>query len=165
MNRDSIEPLGLGSWFASVRRLSELASTGRVTTGSALRHAYHLVQLTPYSLRSSVAAALSERAFEDLLEAGVHDVAAQALAGSPAGLALVRQPGSKAVFAEVRFPDGRGLGCGQGRTIASAVLQAWCRAAVALDESADISHEPAQRHAKVVPFHAAFRNESAPLRV
>jgi hypothetical protein len=165
MERDSIEPLGLGSWFASVRRLSALLSASHGTIGTALRHAYHLVQLTPHTLRTSVAAALSERAFEQLLEAEIYDIAAQALVGSPAGLALVRQPGSKAVFAEVRFPDGRGLGCGQGRTIASAVLQAWCRAAVALDESADISHEPAQRHAKVVPFHAAFRNESAPLRV
>ena len=163
MNRDSIEPLGLGSWFASVRRLSELASAGRVTTGSALRHAYHLVQLTPYSLRSSVAAALSERAFEDLLEAGVHDVAAQALAGSPAGLALVRQPGSKAVFAEVRFPDGRGLGCGQGRTIAQAILQAWCHAAIALDTAAQSAPERTRRHAKIVPFHAWSRDEIAPL--
>jgi len=160
MDRDSIEPLGLGTWFASVRRLSALAPAGPATIGSALRHAYHLIQLTPHALRTSVAAALNEQAFEDLLEAEVYDIAAQALVGSPAGLALVRQPSSKAVFAEVRFPDGRGLGCGQGRTIALAILQAWCRAALALDKAAGPALE---RHAKIVPLHAGYRDETVPL--
>ncbi|HEU4652016.1 MAG TPA: hypothetical protein VFS49_11445 [Croceibacterium sp.] len=163
MDRDSIEPLGLESWFASVRRLSVLAAGGQATVGSALRHAYHLVQLAPHGLRGSIAATLSERAFEQLLEAGVYDIAAQALVGSPAGLALVRQPGSRTIFAEVRFPAGSGVGCGQGRTIALAILQAWCRAALALDRSTDRAPARAQRHAKVVSFHACFRDETAPL--
>ena len=161
MDRDSIEPLGPRAWFASVRRLSALAAAGPATIGSALRHAYHLAQLTPHGLRTSVAAALNERAFEDLLEAEVYDVAAQALVGSSDGLALVRQPGSKAIFAEVRFADGRGMGCGQGRTIAAAILHAWCTAALALDTSAG----GADGHAKVVPFRARTRDEPAPLGV
>lgn len=162
MNRDSIEPLGLRSWLTSVRRLSAAATTGQAPLGSALRHAFHLVQLTPHALRSSVAAALSERAFEQLLEAEIYDIAAQALVGSPAGLALVRQPGSRAVFAEVRFPDGPGVGCGEGRTIARAILQAWCRAVLALDRTADDSHD---RHGTIIPFHAAFRDDTASLGV
>jgi hypothetical protein len=162
MNRDSIEPLGLRSWFTSVRRLSAAATTGQAPLGSALRHAFHLVQLTPHALRGSVAAALSERAFEQLLEAEIYDIAAQALVGSPAGLALVRQPGSRAVFAEVRFPDGPGVGCGEGRTIARAILQAWCRAVLALDRTADDSFD---RHGTVIPFHAALRDETASLGV
>lgn len=160
MHRDSIEPLGLENWFASVRRLSTLAAGGRATLGSALRHAYHLVQLTPHPLRASVSPAMSERAFETLLEAEIYDIAAQALVGAPAGLALVRQPGSKAIFAEVRFPDGRGLGCGQGRTIALAILQAWCRAALALDKPANSATGRAGWHANIVPLHA---HQRAPL--
>jgi hypothetical protein len=137
--------------------LSDLALSERATIGSALRHAYHLVQLAPHALRTSVSAAMSEGAFENLLEAEIYDIAAQALVGSPAGLALVRQPGSKAIFAEVRFPDGRGLGCGQGRTIAPAFLQAWCRAALALDEPAGRGPDRTERHANIVPLHPHVR--------
>jgi hypothetical protein len=161
MERDSIEPLGLANWFGSVGRLSALAAEGPGTIGSALRHAYHLVQLAPHALRTTVAAALNEQAFEDLLDAGVYDIAAQALVGSPAGLALVRQPGSKAIFAEVRFPDGRGLGNAQGRTIALAILQAWCRAALALDRSSDTARTVG--HTKVIPLRPRFRSDPATL--
>lgn len=157
MDRDSIEPLSLETWFGSVGRLNALALNGRTTIGSALRHAYHLVQLAPHALRTSVSAATSERAFENLLEAEIYDIAAQALVGSPAGLALVRQPGSKAIFAEVRFPDGRGLGCGQGRTIAPAILQAWCRAALALDEPAGNWPDRADHHPNIVPLYPHIR--------
>lgn len=160
MDRDSIEPLGRKTWFASVARLSVQSVATPAAVGSALRHAYHLIQLAPHSLRSSVSAALSERAFEDLLEAGIHDIAAQALVGAPAGLALVRQPASKAIFAEVRFPDGGRAGCGQGRTIARAILQAWCRAAMALDEAVVSGARSDPRCLKVVPFQ---RHDAAPL--
>jgi hypothetical protein len=153
MDRDSIEPLGLKTWFTSVGRLSARAVADPAALGSALRHAYHLVQLAPHPLRTAVSAALSERAFEDLLEAGIHDIAAQALVGSPAGLALVRQPASKAIFAEVRFPDGSSAGCGQGRTIARAILQAWCRAALALDDSLVGVPGRGDSHLKIVPLH------------
>jgi len=165
MDRDSIEPLGLKTWFGSVARLSAKAGTGPASVGSALRHAYHLVQLAPYSLRSSVSAALSERAFEELLDAGIYDIAAQALVGSPAGLALVRQPDSKAIFAEVRFPDGSVPGCGHGKTIARAILQAWCRAALALDRSAASVPPRGESHLKVVPLNLYRARETAPLGV
>lgn len=165
MDRDSIEPLGLETWFDCVERLNGLAVTSRAAIGSALRHAYHLVQLTPYALRSSVSAAMSERAFEDLLEAEIYDIAAQALVGSPAGLALVRQPGSKTIFAEVRFPEGQGTGCGQGRTIARAILQAWCRAALALDRPAEGWRGSSASAAKVVPLRPHYRRDLAPLGV
>jgi hypothetical protein len=163
MDRDSIEPLGLKTWFGSVARLSAKAVAAPAAVGPALRHAYHLVQLAPYPLRSSISAALNERAFEDLLEAGIHDIAAQALVGSPAGLALVRQPDSKAIFAEVRFPDGASPGCGQGRTIARAILQAWCRAALALDESGAGAPRSGERHLRIVPPHRYLRDDTAPL--
>ena len=108
MDRTSIEPLGDDTWFGSVWRLRGLALGDQATIARALRHAYHLIQLTPHALRASVSAALDERAFEDLLEDEIHDIAAQALVGAPAGLAVVRQPNSRAIFAEVRFPHGRG---------------------------------------------------------
>jgi hypothetical protein len=160
MDRESIEPLSQKTWFASVARLSAQSVATPAAVGSALRHAYHLIQLAPHALRTSVSAAVSERAFEDLLDAGIHDIAAQALVGSPAGLALVRQPASRAIFAEVRFSNGGSPGCGQGRTIARAILQAWCRAALALDESAVSGSCSGPSRLKVVPFH---RREAASL--
>lgn len=163
MDRDSIEPLGVKTWFGSVDRLRTKAIGDSLSIGSALRHAYHLVQLAPHPLRTSISAALSERAFEELLDAGIHDIAAQALVGAPAGFALVRQPDSKTIFAEVRFPDGGRPGCGQGRTIARAILQAWCRAALALDESLAGPSRVSECHLNIVPLHRHRCDDTAPL--
>jgi hypothetical protein len=105
-----------GNWFASVRRLSALAAAGPGDDRQrACRHAYHLIQLAPHALRASVAAALNEQAFEDLLDAeGLRH--RRAGAGRLAGRDW-RWSGSRArgrVFAEGPLSRRRGLGLRAG---------------------------------------------------
>jgi hypothetical protein len=80
-----IEPLEPVLWFGAVRKLAQRAERmGDGELERLLRHAYHLLQLTPRHFRSAVATHVSESAFEALLDKELFEEAAHALAGGSA---------------------------------------------------------------------------------
>lgn len=79
-----IEPLGPTKWFRAVRDLQErVARFDREDPESLIRHAFHLCQLAPDSLRSLIRPGLEEESFEQLLANGAFESAALGVIGSP----------------------------------------------------------------------------------
>jgi hypothetical protein len=79
-------------WFERAATLLErFHSAGHADElESAIRRAYHLVQLTPRPLRPLLRPAIDEPTFEGLLSAGALESAALGLVGAPGGIAVSR---------------------------------------------------------------------------
>lgn len=120
--RESIEPLIPWLWF---ERIEKIAHGGLGNVENALRHAGHLLQLTPAPFRDVVGPDLDEKEFEALLDAGDHDTAARRLVGLPTILSVEAEPREGALCATISCPMvGRAIR-GSGDTVASAILDAW----------------------------------------
>jgi hypothetical protein len=102
----------------------------------ALRHAAHLLQLTPAPLRDAVHLALDEEAFEALLEAGEFDAAARHLLAQPTALS-VDQDSHGLVRATISCAILKRAIHGTGETGASAVLAAWTTCLLAFRQDND----------------------------
>lgn len=119
--QDEIQPLPADLWFA---RIEMIANGELVSTENALRHALHLLQLTPKQFRPRKYGMIDEERYEALLEAGDLDAAARCLVSAPT---LTLSASSTAAGAEVA------IGCrtlnrtilGKGDSVAAAILQAW----------------------------------------
>src|SRR5688500_1395546 len=118
---DEIEPLDPALWFDRI----EMIARGQVGgIENSLRHAGHLLQLTPTPFREVVHMSLDEDAYEALLEAGEFDTAARHLIAQPTALSVVQD--SKGLVQAV-------ISCvilnrairGEGVSVATAVLDAW----------------------------------------
>lgn len=125
---DDIEPLAPALWF---RRI-EMISRGELrSVENSLRHAAHLLRLTPAPFREVVRLSLDEDVFEALLEAGEFDTAARHLVAQPTALSVDQDPDG---------PIRAVIGCvilkraihGTGETVAAAVLDAWTTYLLAL---------------------------------
>jgi hypothetical protein len=125
---DEIEPLAPALWF---RRIEMIARGELGPPERALRHAAHLLQLTPTPLRDIVRMSLEEESFEALLEARELDTAARHLIAQPTALTVKRES-SGTVQAVISCVILKRAIQGSGETVASAVLDAWSTCLLAL---------------------------------
>jgi hypothetical protein len=123
MSEEDIEPLTPELWFERI----ELIANGQLgSTENALRHALHLLQLTPRQWRPREYGTIDEESYEALLEAGILDAAARTLVAAPT---LTVSATSSPNGVEVA------IGCktlnrtihGKGDSVAAAILQAWTK--------------------------------------
>ena len=126
-----IEPLEPGLWFGAVRKLARrIERRGDGELERLLRHAYHLLQLTPRHFRDAVPTRVSEGAFEALLDEGQFEAAAHALAGGPA-VSLLRPAGNPC---EARARANAAFdAAAQAADRGAAQLLAWTRWVLALE--------------------------------
>ena len=118
---DTIEPLLPSLWF---ERIEKIAAGHLGRTENALRHAGHLLQLTPLCFRDVVRLGIDEESFEALLEAGDFDTAARYLVGQPTALSVEgdREAAFRATISCSIL--GRAIN-GSGGTAAEAIVDAW----------------------------------------
>jgi hypothetical protein len=143
MMSEPIEPLDPSLWF---ERIEKVAHGHLGTVENALRHAAHLLQLTPTPFRDVVRLGIDEVGFEALLDAGDFDTAARHLVGQPTALS---------VEADQKEPNFQAtIGCsilgrairGRGDTVATAILDAWTTCLIGLrsEYGADLLSGPRQ---------------------
>ena len=128
---DEIEPLAPALWF---RRIETIARGELGTVERALRHAAHLLQLTPGPLRHVVRMSLEEETFEALLDAGDLDTAARHLIAQPTALTVKQEQGGS-VEAIISCVILKRAIHGSGDTVAAAVLDAWTTCLLALRDT------------------------------
>lgn len=136
---NDIEPLHPLLWF---RQIEKVACGRFKTIEHSLRHASHLLQLTPMAFREVVRLAIPEERFEAMLEAGNFDSAARHLIAQPAALAVeegVDGIGARATISCAIL--GRAIH-GSGTSVGAAVLDAWTTCLLALRDEA--ASAPAQ---------------------
>jgi len=125
---DDIEPLTPALWFL---RIQMIASGELGSIENALRHASHLLQLTPTPFREVVRMSLDEGTFEALLEAGEFDTAARHLIAQPTSLSI-EENADRPFQAVISCVILKRAICGSGDTVATAVLDAWTTCLLAL---------------------------------
>lgn len=130
-----IEPLDPALWF---RRIEKIANGDLGSLENALRHASHLLQLTPRPFRGVVRLAIEEDRFEALLAAGDFDTAARRLIAQPAALAVETGTEAASVRATISCVIRNRAISGTGDTVASAVLSAWTTCLLALADDTDV---------------------------
>lgn len=120
-----IEPIDTELWFGALSVLQQ-RRMGAVVSDleRQLRHAYHLQQLAPRSLRELVCSTCDEKTYETYLESGAYDLAARALVGHQLSYVL-RIHGEHAVEAIVRLPGDTAGSSIHATNAASALLGAW----------------------------------------
>ena len=140
---DDIEPLTPALWF---QRIEMIASGELGGIENSLRHAGHLLQLTPAPFRAVVRMSLDEEAFEAVLQAREFDTAARHLVAQPTAL-CVEEDSDGPVQAAISCVILQRVIRGSGDTVATAVLDAWttCLLALRTEFGADLvslSDEP-----------------------
>jgi hypothetical protein len=125
---DDIEPLEAALWF---RRIEMIARGELPSVENALRHAAHLLQLTPRPFRHLVRLSLGEDAFEALLERGEYDAAARHLVAQPTAL-VIDQDDDGPVQATISCVILNRVLRGTGDSAAAAILAAWTTCLLAL---------------------------------
>ena len=124
----NIEPLNSVAWF---RRIEMIANGELASTENALRHALHLLQLSPHEFRPREYQPIDEESFEGLLEAGELDSAARRLVAAPS-LTVSSTENADGVEVAIRCRDlGRTL-FGRGDSVAAAILQVWATCLLSL---------------------------------
>lgn len=131
-----VEPLDSALWFRQVRKIASGQLAG---IEQSLRHALHLLQLTPLRFRHAMRLAIDEDDFEALLEAGDLDSAARHLIAQPTALRVEEHEGGLEVRATISCSVQHRAFYGTGTSAAAAVLSAWASRLLSLelDESAD----------------------------
>jgi hypothetical protein len=125
---DDSEPLSPALWFERI----EMIARGELrSVENSLRHAAHMLQLTPKPFRDVVHMSLDEDTFEALLDAGELDTAARHLVAQPTALSVEEEPDGpvRAVISCVILK--RAIH-GRGESVATAVLDAWTTCLLAL---------------------------------
>ena len=123
------EPLYSADWF---RRIEKIASGELGSVEKALRHASHLLQLTPAPFRHVVKLAIDEECFEELLEAGELDAAARYLIAQPAALTVTDDADGGGIRATISCVILNRAISGMGESVATAILAAWTKCLLAL---------------------------------
>ena len=133
-----VEPLEASIWF---QRIEMIANGTLGSVERSLRHASHLLQLTPRALRPSVGLAIGEEAFETLLDASDFDTAARHLVATPSALSVEEADGTCLVRATIQCPVRKRAIEGTGGSVADAVLAAWttCMLAMRTQYGADLT--------------------------
>ena len=128
---DGIEPLTPELWFERIEAIARL-QLGR--TENRLRHAFHLLQLTPAELRPPEYSMLDEASYEALLEAGDLEAAARTLVSAPTLSVSTSSMGSRVKVA-VRCSKLDRTIIGEGDSVADAILRAWAECLLKLREA------------------------------
>lgn len=126
-----VEPLDAAIWFRQIEKIARGKLPGME---QSLRHASHLLQLTPTPFRQVIRLAIDEDAFEAMLEAGEFDSAARHLIAQPAALAVVELNGGRSFQATISCVITNQTIHGSGPTVADAVLSAWTTCLLALEK-------------------------------
>ena len=124
-----VEPLEPALWFA---RIEKIANGELGCIENALRHAAHLLQLTPIPLRQQVGLAIDVDTFEALLETGDFDTAAKHLVARPTALGVKTGDETRTIRARIKCVVLNRNIDGHGDTVATAVLDAWTTCLLAL---------------------------------
>lgn len=138
----SNEPLSLSLWF---QRIAIVATGEPGTVENSLRHAGHLVQLTPIPFRKVVPPLFDEGAFEALLDAGDFDTAARQLFVPPTTVFIETSSDDSPLRAVVACALLRRSVEGSGATAAAAILDAWAKwlTTLRLEFGSDLENDPA----------------------
>ena len=124
-----VEPLEPVLWFSRI----EMIANGEVgPIENSLRHAAHLLQLTPASLRPRVGLSTDEHTFEALLNSGEFDTAARHLIAQPTALSIEPGDAPNVIRATIKCSVLNRNIDGRADTIAAAVLDAWATCLLAL---------------------------------
>ena len=118
-----IEPLPSDLWFD---RIEMIANGELKNTEHGLRHALHLLQLTPREFRPPEYDLIDEVGFEALLSKGDLDAAARRLVAAPT-LHVSSRPVGEAVEVTIACRTTAQSITGTGDTFAEALLQAWAK--------------------------------------
>ena len=119
--RWSEHPLEADIWFQRI----EMIRNGELpSTENALRHALHLLQLTPHELRPRERPDIDEEGYEGLLVAGEFEQAARVLVSAPT-LSVTTTPAGDCVRVGVKCSAMNHTLFGEGPTVADAILQVW----------------------------------------
>jgi hypothetical protein len=125
-----IEPLASDLW---ARRIEKIANGDLGGIEQSLRHASHLVQLSPPAYRHVVMLSIDERQFESLLASGNFDTAARHLIAEPTALSIESsRDNAHLVTATISCKTVGRAFQGTGDTTAKAVLSAWTSNLLAL---------------------------------
>lgn len=118
---EDIEPLPPELWFERIAMISrgELGPTE-----NALRHAFHLLQLTPREFRPREYGTIDEADYETLLGSGDLEAAARRLVAAPT-LTVSTMSDAEGVEAAIKCTKLRRTVLGKGETPAAAILRAW----------------------------------------
>ena len=135
------ESLCAALWFRQIRKIA--AGEFR-DIEHALRHASHLLQLTPAPFREVVRLAIGEDQFEALLDAGDYDSAARHLIAQPTALSIEDCENDSSIRATISCVILNRAIHGRGDTVAAAVLSAWttCLLALATESTGDTVNRP-----------------------
>ena len=133
---DYVEPVAAALWF---QRIDLIASGALGCVENSLRHASHLLQLTPLPLRPLIGPSVDDDTFEALLDAADFDTAALYLVTQPAAL-TIEEGKANLVRATIRCPVLNRNIAGTGETVANAVLNAWttCLLAIRMEYGPDL---------------------------
>lgn len=126
---DYVEPLDAALWF---QRIDMIANGTLASVENSLRHASHLLQLTPRPLRPMVALSIDEERFEALLVSGDFDTAARYLLSEPSVLSIEGAAEVCVIKATIQCSVLNRAIVGTGETVAKAVLDAWTTSLLAI---------------------------------
>jgi len=116
------EPLDAVLWFKRI----ELIANGMLgSVENSLRHASHLLEITPRQLRPLVGLEVDSESFEEFLERGDFDTAARHLVGRAETLSIEGEAGADLIRATIQCSALNAKVHGIGDTVAKAVLNAW----------------------------------------
>ena len=119
--RWSEHPLEADIWFD---RIEMIRNQALPSTENALRHALHLLQLTPLEFRPPECAAIDEDAYETLLTSGEFEQAARCLVSAPT-LSVTACSARDQARVGVQCSTLNQTFFGEGPTVADAILQVW----------------------------------------
>lgn len=120
---NDVEPLAPELWF---ERIGVIARRELRSTENALRHALHLLQLSPREFRPPNHVQIDEAEYEALLEAGELNTAARWLVDAPT-LSVRTSTSEGGVKVAVRCSTLNLTMIGEGASEADAILQAWSK--------------------------------------
>jgi len=133
---EDVEPLEVELWFD---RIAMIARGQLGPTENALRHAFHLLQLTPCEFRTREYGTIEEADYEALLEAGDLETAARRLVSAPI-LTVSTEASANGVDARIKCSRLEKTFLGTGHTPAAAILQAWANCLAELKEQFGVNH-------------------------
>jgi hypothetical protein len=140
---EDVEPLSPEIWF---ERIEMIANDQFRSTENALRHALHLLQLTPREFRPREYGSIDEGGYEALLEAGDLEAAARSLVAAPT-LVVTATSNASCAEAAIRCSAMNLTVSGSGDSVAAAILQAWAKCLLILrSETAPTWLNTATRH-------------------
>ena len=129
--QEDTEPLPTDLWFERIELIARRELQG---TENALRHALHLLQLSPREFRPREYRKLDEVGYEALLQSGDLDGAARMLVAAPT-LSVSTSSSELGAKIAIRCSTLNRTIMGEGDSVADAILQAWTECLLKLRET------------------------------